>query len=358
VTLRDVARQVGLSVSAVSMALQDHPRIGEDAKARVREAARDLGYVANTAGRTLRAGQSGAVAVIVPNTGHHVFGHAYFMHALQGVASVADANDLQVMISTNPDERQDGIAYDRVLRSGSVDGAILTSAPISDRNIDRIVRAGLPVVLLGHFPYLRDAVTVGVDDRAAERRATEHLILEHRRRELIHISGPLDHQAGIDRRDGFIEACAAHGVRGRVLEGDFSEGAGAAAGGRIVAMHPGADGIVAANDEMAYGAMTVLQSSGRVVGRDLAVVGFDDFGISRITTPGITTVHVPAERMAALAAERLLALVRGDRLTSEEATTILEVDLVYRDSCGCPAARTPASPRSTTEYGMPEGEHR
>ena len=77
VTLRDVADRVGLSVSAVSMALLDHPRIGADAKARVREAADELGYVANSAGRALRAQRAGAISLIVPNTSQHVFGHTH-----------------------------------------------------------------------------------------------------------------------------------------------------------------------------------------------------------------------------------------------------------------------------------------
>jgi DNA-binding LacI/PurR family transcriptional regulator len=342
VTLRHVADEVGLSVSAVSMALQDHPRIGAEAKSRVKAAAEQLGYVANTAGRALRARQAGAVALVVPNTGRHVFGHPYFMRVLDGVTSVANQNDLHVLISTNPDEQHGQVAYDRVLRSGSVDGAILTSAAIDDRNIDRILRAGLPVVLLGRFPYLRDAVTVGIDDRAAERRATEHLILEHGRRDLVHISGPLDHQTGVDRRDGFVEACAAHRTRGTVIEGDFSEEAGAAAADRVLSDLPDVDGVVAANDEMALGAIVVLRSAGRQVPVDVSIVGFDDFGISRVTTPSITTVHVPAERMARLATERLLELVAGRTLRPEDFHTVLEVDLVRRDSCGCkPALQDP-----------------
>ncbi len=337
VTLRDVAREVGLSVSAVSMALQDHPRIGREAKERVRAAASDLGYVANTAGRALRARQANALAVIVPNTGRHVFGHAYFMHVLNGVTDVANTNDLQVVISTNPDERHDRAAYDRVLRSGSVDGAILTSAAIQDRNIDGILRAGLPVVLLGRFPYLPNTVSVGIDDRAAERRATEHLITEHGRRNLVHVSGPLDHQTGVDRRDGFVEACATWGVRGTVIEGDFSEQAGIAAADRMLADELVVDGVVAANDETAFGVLTTLKDSGRLVPKDVSLVGFDDFGLSRVTTPGITTVHVPAERMAALATERLVALVNGAVVDPADAHLVLDVDLIRRASCGCPA---------------------
>src|SRR6187431_1897447 len=103
VTLRDVAQLTGLSVSAVTMALLDHPRIGAETKTRVREVADQLGYVPNSAGRALRARKADAIAVIVPNTGQHVFGHAYFMHVLTGVTEVANGVEAQVTVSTNPD---------------------------------------------------------------------------------------------------------------------------------------------------------------------------------------------------------------------------------------------------------------
>lgn len=339
VTLREIAERASLSVSAVSMALQDHPRIGRATKDRVRAIADELGYVANSAGRALRARKADAIAVIVPNTGHHVFGHAYFMKVLTGVDEVANQRDAQLVISTNPDESHGAVAYERVMRSGFVDGAIVTSAAVTDPGIARLVATGLPVVLLGRFPDLPDAVSVGIDDRGAERRATEHLLREHGRRDLVHLSGPLDHQTAIDRRDGFLEAVHAAGVRGRVLEGDFSEESG-----RRIARELDADdafdGIVAANDEMAFGALTELLARGRRIPHDLAIVGFDDFGLSRVTTPGIATMHVPAERMARLATEQLFDLVSGTRPAEAESPLVLPVDFVPRGSCGCPDRRT------------------
>lgn len=333
VTLRDVADRVGLSVSAVSMALLDHPRIGAEAKVRVREAADELGYVANSAGRALRAQRADAIALIVPNTSQHVFGHVYFMHVLTGVTGVANEHDAQLLISTNPDETHGMAAYERVMRSGSVDGAIVTSAAVDDDNIQRLVASGLPVVLLGRFPYLPEAVSVGVDDTAAALEATEHLVTVHHRTQLVHISGPLGHQSAIDRRDGFLAAVERHGVSGRVIEGDYSEESGTAAAEQLAAMT--VDGVVAANDEMAFGAMARLAQLGHGAPSEISIIGFDDFGLSRVTTPSISTMHVPAERMARLATERLFDIVAGTEIAEELAHAVLPVELVARQSCGC-----------------------
>lgn len=335
VTLRDVALQADLSVSAVSMALLDSPRIGPDTKTRVREIASELGYVPNSAGRALRAQKSNAIALIVPNTSQHVFGHAYFMHVLTGVTEVANSVDAQLSVSTNPDASHGMVAYERVMRSGSADGAIVTSASVHDANIARLVASGIPVVLLGRYPHLADAVSVGIDDEGAGFAVTEHLILTHGRRSLLHLSGPLDHQTSIDRRDGFVRAATSHGVDFTVIEGDYSEESGRAA--ITDTEFDRFDGLFAANDEMAFGAMSVLLAQGRSVPSQISIVGFDDFGLSRVTSPSITTMHVPAESMARLATERLFDLIAGERVSGEDAHVVLPVDLVPRQSCGCEA---------------------
>jgi DNA-binding LacI/PurR family transcriptional regulator len=336
-TLKDVARATGVSVSAVSMALADHPRIGAATKEQVREAAQRLGYVRNSAARALRAQRSGAVALIVPNTAAHVFGHAYFMHLLVGLTEVANARDTAVVVSTNPDQQHGVAAYERMLRSRVADGAIVTSAAVTDRHLDRLVDSGLPVVLLGRFPRLPDAVSVGVDDVRAAAAATGHLVDAHQRTRLVHISGPLDHQSAQDRYEGFRSALTRRGLPHprAAASGDFAEASGRRAAAQLLAEAPGFDGLFAANDEMALGAIRELQAAGLRVPEDVAVVGFDDFGLSRVVTPAIATMHVPAVDIARLAAQLLFD--RLDGVAPAEPHTTLPVHLVPRASCGCPS---------------------
>lgn len=331
VTLKDVAERVGVSISAVSLALKDHPRIAEGTKRRVQLAVDELGYVGNIAGRALRGKRVGAIALIVPNTSSHVLTHTYFLHVLTGINEVAAANDLQVVLSTNADELHGEVAYDRVLRSGLVDGAVVTSAAVDDPGIAHLVRGGLPVVLLGRYPELPEADSVFIDDLNAAVTATEHLIVAHGRRRLAHLCGPQGHQSAIDRRDGFVQACEAHRIEPILVEGDYSEESGAAAADRLAEL--GVDGVFAANDEMAFGAMRELAAAGVRVPADLAVIGYDDFGLSRVTTPSITTVHVPAVELARSAAARLLKPVGITEATPVPAPP--EPHLVLRQSCGC-----------------------
>jgi DNA-binding LacI/PurR family transcriptional regulator len=335
VTLRDVAELVGVSPSAASMALLGSSRISAKTKDAVREAAVTLGYVPSSAGRALRNQRAGAVALIVPNTSQHVFGHSYFMRVLTGVSLAANAHDTQVLVSTNSDIADGVVAYERVVRSKSADGAILTSAAIDDRNVETLAASGLPVVLIGNFPYLPSAVSVGVDDIAASRSITEHIIREHSRYRLVHVTGPLDHQTAIDRRLGFVEAVGNAGLRddARIVEGDFGEDSGTAAIEQLIREKFPFDGIVFANDDMALGGMRALQDHGMRVPEDVALVGFDDFGLSHATSPAISTMHVPAEEMARIATERLFELIDGANPAPSHRE--LAVTFIPRASCGC-----------------------
>lgn len=341
VTLRDIAERVGVTASAVSMALADNPRISVATRKTIQEAAKQLEYVPSSAAQALRNQRAGTIALIVPTTATHVFGHSYFMHVLEGTTSVANEHDVQLLVSTNPDNDHGLAAYERVMRSHSADGAILTSAAIDDPTVERLIHSGLPVVLIGNFPHLPTAITVGIDDRQASRSITEHLIAVHQRTRLLHLSGNLDHQTGIDRRDGFIDAVRAHGIeaQAQVVEGDLSEAAGAAGvlavGDRIMEI----DGIVAANDDMAFGALTALRAAKIEVPGTLSIVGFDDFGLARITSPSITTVRVPAQRIARIASERLFEIMAGENAGWQRRQ--VDVELVLRQSCGCQPSAAP-----------------
>jgi LacI family transcriptional regulator len=316
------------------MALSDSSRISAKTKQAVREAAADLGYVPSSVGRALRNQRAGAIALIVPNTSQHVFGHSYFMHVLTGISAAANARDVQVLVSTTADSGDAGevAAYERVVRSRSADGAIVTSAAITDPGLEQLVATGLPVVLIGNFPYLDGAETVGIDDVAASHAITEHLIDAHGRSHLAHVTGPLDHQTGIDRRQGFLAAVKARGVESVVVDGDFSEEAGRVAVESLIDQGIDFDGIVFANDDMAFGGLEALKSHGIRVPEEVSIVGFDDFGLSRVTTPSITTMHVPAEEMARIATERLFQLIDGS--LEEGLRQQLPVFLVERESCG------------------------
>lgn len=256
------------------------------------------------------------------------------MHLLVGINTEANARDSALMISTNPDETHGVAAYERVLRSRAASGAIIASASIHDPNVNRMLAAALPVVLVGRFPHLTNAVSVGVDEIAGASAITRHLIEDHGLQRIAHISGPLDHQTAMDRYQGFIDALATsiRPCTHTLAVGDFSEESGRAAAQNVLDSMSDVQAIFAANDEMAYGALLEVRARGMRVPEDIAIAGYDDFGVSRLTTPGLTTVHVPAKAIGQRAAALLFDLVSG--VKPDPAHTVLPAEVVLRDSCG------------------------
>jgi LacI family transcriptional regulator len=173
-----------------------------------------------------------------------------------------------------------------------------------------------------------------MDDVAGAAAATRHLIVDHGLRRIGHISGPLEHQTALDRYAGFRDAIGESGepCAQALAVGDFSEESGRACAAQLLDGTPGLQAIFAANDEMAYGALLELRARGLRTPQDVALIGYDDFGVSRLTTPAITTVRVPAEDLGRMAAERLFGLIEGtsDAVTHET----VPIELVVRESCG------------------------
>ena len=333
VTIRDVARLAGVAPSTVSMALANHAEIADDTRRLVREAAAKLHYTPNFAARSMRGELQRALGVVIPHSSAHVFSHPYFMDILGGITEVANRHDFVVILSTARDEEQGESAYIKMLRGRRVDGLILASAALFDRHVMELAVSGDPFVFLGRYPLNPTITAVGIDDIGGADMMTGHL-LARGYRSIVHISGPPAHLSAADRRDGFRRALGRAGVPVRdedVIEGDYSEASGRA-GARLLLRRPALpQAIFAANDEMAFGVLTVLRERGLRVPEDIALVGFDDLAIARVMSPALTTVHQPIAQLGATAAERLIALVEHHDLP--ETQTLLPVTLEIRESC-------------------------
>ena len=312
------------------MALRDHRRISEEARARVQAAATELGYVRNAAGQALREQRAGAIALVVPNTGHHVFSHPYFMHLLEGVNEAANQRDAVVMISTSQDKEHGVAAYERILRSRRTDGAIVASAAVDDPNVKRMATSGLPIVVIGEWGAGAGVSSVALPDRLAAAALCRHLVEAHGHEGIAHISGPVEHQTGRDRLAGYRDVVGADPTA-LVRHGAYDEHSGVEAMTSMLDDGEKFSAVFCANDEMAYGALQAARIRGVRVPEELAIVGFDDFGLARVLDPPLTTIRAPAREMGRRAAEFLFEVIDGD----QPRHAVVEVDMVLRRSCGC-----------------------
>jgi DNA-binding LacI/PurR family transcriptional regulator len=336
VTIREVAREAGVAIGTVSLALADSPAIAAETKRKVREAAARLRYRPSALGRALQSRRTNAVALIVPHSSQHVFGHLYFMEVLSGVSAVLNATGMTLVLSTTLTEATQEEAYAKILHSQLVDGVILASAALHDKNIASLQLSPYPFVFIGRYPLDPSVRTVSVDDEGGAQQAVAHLI-GHGHTRIAHISGPLAHLSAMDRLSGYKHTLAAAGIAFRpeyCREGDYSEEAGRAGTQALLALDEPPTAIFAANDETAIGVIAALRAAGMAPGSAFPVVGFDDLMFARLVNPPLTTVHQPMRALGSAAAQVLLALL-NDRPT-EEMPDQLPTHLVIRGSCGCP----------------------
>ncbi|MFL3865695.1 LacI family DNA-binding transcriptional regulator [Streptomyces bacillaris] len=326
-TLDEVAALAGVSRSVASRVINNAPHVSRAKRESVEKAVRKLGYVPNPKARALATRQAGAAALVISRDDPEVLTDPFFGQVIAGVAAALEEADLHMMlcVAATPRGRE---RVERLVRSRAVDGVMVTALHEDDPLARIAGESPLPVVFGGRPVGFEPRHYVDIDNVSGARDATDHLLGLGRTR-VVTICGPLDTEVSDSRNRGYREAMTLAGLTPLPPEeGDFSEAAGAAAMTRLLRAHPDLDGVFAANDNMAAGALRALRGAGRAVPEDVAVVGFDDLDIARITEPALTTVHQPIRGLGREMARMLVGLIAG----RASGPLILPTHLVKRSS--------------------------
>ncbi|MEO3755821.1 LacI family DNA-binding transcriptional regulator [Streptomyces sp. B6B3] len=326
-TLDEVAERAGVSRSAASRALNNAPHVSRAKREAVHRAIRELGYVPNTTARALATRQRGAAALVISGETPSIFADPFFARVIVGASAALEEADLHLMLCLAAADRGRR-RLEELLRARGVDGVMLMAVRENDPVLHIARETELPVVFGGRPAGYEPPWYVDADNVGGARQATEHLLARGRRRVAL-ICGLLDTEVSRARHRGYREAMILAGLEPFAPEiGDFTEPSGASAMAELLKRHPDVDGVFAANDNMAAGALRALRGAGRVVPRDVAVVGFDDLDIARIAEPSLTTVHQPIEALGRETARMLVALIAGEA----PSPLILPTHLVSRSS--------------------------
>jgi len=330
-TLDEVAARAGVGRGTVSRVINGSPQVSERARQAVEAAVHELGYVPNLAARTLVTRRTDAVALVVSESEDRLFGEPFFAGVVRGIGAGVTAAGRQLVLALT-ETHDGGRPLERYLTPQHVDGVLLLSLHGDDPLPALLRDRGLPVVLGGRPSGSYDGACVDVDNVGGAHSGVAHLIARGRRR-IATITGPLDMGAGQDRLRGYQDALAEAGWEpdpSLVEVGDFSEASGEHAMRQLLERRSDLDAVFAADDLMAVGAMRALREAGRRIPEDVAVVGFDDSPLSRVTTPPLTTVRQPVEEMGRAMAEILVDLIADDGAAAE--LRLLPTELVVRGS--------------------------
>lgn len=333
--IKDVAHVAGVSTATVSRALTQPDRLSEATRAKVFDAIEVTGYRVNAAARNLRTRRAGAVLVLVPN-----LGNPFFSAILSSMNDVLSANGYSVLVF---DSQQPGASEQAVadcFLNGSVDGMITLDGDMSATTARALRGANMMrnVVFCCEWSDQWPLPSIRSNNGLGARLAVDHLVAQGHQR-IAHVAGPQDNILAQVRKSAFLQRCATHGLDIRqdwVVPGDFSLGAGAQAADRILAMTPRPTGIFCASDAMALSFVARCKQRGVNVPDDISVVGFDDIEMAAFAEPGLTTIRQDRAGLGRLAAQELLARLRGEQKTEGAHIIYAPVTLIERATTASP----------------------
>jgi LacI family transcriptional regulator, galactose operon repressor len=323
-TIRDIAQLAGVSTATVSRVLNNKPDVDPTTREHVMKVVQEHGFVPSVTASSLAGGRSPLLGVLVPSLTWPLM-----PQIMQSIAEVIEQTSYELVLYSISHRTDRSGLIDRILATRLIDGLLAvypdgiasaeSTEPInreSSTHLREIYERGFPVVMLDDQSLPGPIPWVGPDNRIGAYEAVRHLV-RHGHRRIAHVQGPLQYQCSHDRFAGYQQALEEAGIAidpTLIAQGDFTIASGRAATTQLLALSARPTAIFAANDQMAYGVLSVSEAHGLRLPDDLAVIGFDDTTLSSHTRPALSTVKQPFAEMGRSAAEMLLALVSAPRL--------------------------------------------
>jgi LacI family transcriptional regulator len=305
-TLKDVAQAAGVHPGTASRALNPllRGRISEATTARVETAARELGYVADPVGRSLRSRRSGIVGVLVPD-----LTNPFYPPMLRGVEDELRSAGLEALIATTDNDVRREAGLIEVLKARRCDGYVLATAVRKDPAVEALIAEPTPVVLVNRLAGV-ETPSVVTDDAVGIAAAVRHL-RELGHEEVGHVTGPP--RFSVTGEAAYRAALRAEGLHFRrelvVRATDYTAAAGEVACARLLAERR-VTAVLAGNDMIAIGCYAALEAAGLRCPDDVSVVGVNDMPLAGWLRPPLTTVAVPQHELGTQAARLLVAHLR------------------------------------------------
>lgn len=330
VTIKDIARELGVSPSTVSRAMKDHPDISQATKEQVNALVEKLKYRPNTVALSLRSRKTNIIALVVPEIVHH-----FFSLVISGIEEVAQEAGYHVMIFQSNESYEREVVIAQSLASMQVDGVLVSVSKTSKKfgHLKELMDEGIPLVFFDRACEEIDADKVVVDDFSGAFNAVEYLISTGCKR-IAHFGTTQDLQIGYQRKRGYISALEKHGIQASeelMIKCDtLSEALELTSG--IMRLAPPPDAIFTVNDLTASGVMKVLKQLRYRIPEDVSVIGFTDGLVATVTDPSLTSVSQHGFEMGKKAMEMLLYRINVLEDDLPARSEVLTTDLIIRES--------------------------
>ncbi len=339
VTIRDVARQAGVSPTTVSRYMNNHLSLPAATVERIEDAVKKLNYHPNSLARKLSLGQSKTIGLITPD-----IANPYFASLASAIEDEATRHGYSVLLCSTQNQLAKELSYLQQLRAKQFDGVLLMTAHGHEKCIADLVDRYAHVVVIDEDVEHSRVAKVLIDNAGGGREATQHLVqLGHRR--IAFIGGP-EHQLSVKERFlGYLNVLQAHHIEIEtqlIHFGPYIKEFGAEATRRLLTLRPRPTAIFAANDYLALGALKALKDHGVRIPREMSLIGFDDIPHADLLDPPLTTIRQPIDDLGRIAVKVLLGGLEGTGAIPPSSQR-LPVALIQRASTTtCPAEPTSA----------------
>jgi LacI family transcriptional regulator len=329
VTLKDIAKELGISPSTVSKALKGHPDICAATKLAVRELVEKWNYKPDLIALSLKSGLSKTIGVIIPEIVHY-----FFSTVISGIEDLAYDSGYHVMFCQSSELYAREVKAVEALLSCRVDGILVSVSKVTNdfEHFRKIQNAGIPLVFFDRICDEIDTDRVIVDDESGAYEAVKHLInigCEN----IVHLSGPQNLNIGRGRKEGYIRALKEHNKlvhEKNIIKCDTIEEARIVIPGLLNGKNR-PDGIFAVNDLTAAETMKIIKQHGLTVPRDIALVGFNNEMISDLTDPTLSSVEQHGYLIGREAVKMLIERVEKKHDLPSQ-TKIIKTELVIKGS--------------------------
>jgi DNA-binding LacI/PurR family transcriptional regulator len=323
-TIKDIAEMAGVSTAAVSRYF-NNGYISDEKRDAIRKVVQKTGYHPSLQAQTLRTRRTKLIGIVLPR-----IDSGSIAKVVEGVLDVANKKDYQILLANTMDDNMKELEYLSIFSEKQVDGLILVGTLMTEKHEEALSNMEVPVIVVGQ--RLTGVNSVSHDDYNAEYDVTK-LLLDKGRRKLVYIGVTArDKAVGESRYRGYCDAVCSAGLQeltGRTATAGFDMESGYEKMKELYGKYGDIDGVIAATDTLAAGAMRYLHEQEVRIPEDIMIVGQGDSMVSKVTNPELTTIKYYYEESGRTAAEMLVNMIEADDVESAKSAPVMEIKLGY-----------------------------
>lgn len=333
VSLKDLARHLGVAEGTVSRALNNYPDISEVTRAKVRAAADELGYRPNPTARRLATGKAEAVAYFMP-TSRSAISTPFVSQLLQGLGDALAKRSWDLLVVQPNSAEEELETLRKLVSSGKVSGVVLSRPAKVDARIDFLRKSGFPFIVHGRAKDASDYAWFDIDSESAFVSAVDHLCaLGHQR--IGFVGAPTYQNFVQDRLNGYKKGLQANGLPyapDLVSVAELTDEGGERASFDLLSQPNPPTALLCVNDVQAIGALAAIRAKGLTPGKEVSVIGYDGIWMGRHANPPLTTMAQPQAHSGRELGDMLLSIIDGGN--PKDFQILRQAEMVRRKSDG------------------------